>query len=395
MSVFRSALCLGLWSSLSILMLFAVSSCKDAPALEDEAECPIGSEGCHCTTGKSCDPGLTCLSSRCVNQGGDSESGSDGDTDTDTDGDTDMDTDGDTDTDADGDTDADADGDTDADADGDADSDADADADGDSDGDADGDSDGDADGDTDADADTDTDTDADGDTDSDADGDTDTDADTDTDTDVPALVDIMPDTTGWTDRTGNVLGIQGPWYTFGGLGSSLTPAEGGQFDNTGEMCFSGYTLSADCDVDYLTCDWDTFWGAAMAFNVCQTTDTETPPEEAFALGACPYNAKLGEQVIGFEFDIYGSVDGGELRVVFDEGLEGDNAYIEITTLSSSAVKTYPALFDRARIFWDDTATKRTIPADVFAVHFSIPSDGFDTKYFDFCITDIRAMTATK
>lgn len=41
----------------------------------DETDCSVGAEGCSCTGGGGCDPGLTCLSSACVDAGGDTGSG--------------------------------------------------------------------------------------------------------------------------------------------------------------------------------------------------------------------------------------------------------------------------------------------------------------------------------
>jgi len=43
-------------------------------------ECTIGAEGCECTGGGACDPGLQCLSSVCVNAGPDFEEGADAET---------------------------------------------------------------------------------------------------------------------------------------------------------------------------------------------------------------------------------------------------------------------------------------------------------------------------
>ena len=55
----KLALCL---AGLSALFLgSSLEGCKEA--------CTIGSEGCECTGGGACDPGLTCLSMICVNAG--------------------------------------------------------------------------------------------------------------------------------------------------------------------------------------------------------------------------------------------------------------------------------------------------------------------------------------
>ncbi|MCP4679217.1 MAG: hypothetical protein GY854_27770 [Deltaproteobacteria bacterium] len=86
-----------------VLMIGAclgVAGCGDddwGTRVDAGEDCPLGSEGCPCTSGGGCDPGLTCLSDTCVAAGGDT----DGDTDTDTDGDSDGDSDSDSDSDAD------------------------------------------------------------------------------------------------------------------------------------------------------------------------------------------------------------------------------------------------------------------------------------------------------
>lgn len=52
----------------------AVSACNK------EEDCPLGTEGCQCTTGGACDPGLKCLSGHCVNpsSSSDGQAGQDG-----------------------------------------------------------------------------------------------------------------------------------------------------------------------------------------------------------------------------------------------------------------------------------------------------------------------------
>jgi hypothetical protein len=43
--------------------------CIQDTCVDPNQDCPIGSEGCPCTGGGACDPGLTCLSEVCVNAG--------------------------------------------------------------------------------------------------------------------------------------------------------------------------------------------------------------------------------------------------------------------------------------------------------------------------------------
>src|SRR5262245_36788566 len=45
-----------------------------------KAPCEVGMEGCECTTGGACNPGLTCLSNLCVNAGPNPNEQSDGET---------------------------------------------------------------------------------------------------------------------------------------------------------------------------------------------------------------------------------------------------------------------------------------------------------------------------
>ena len=53
-------------------LLVCLTACGDDTdaddSHEDEASCSVGSEGCACTKGGSCDDGLTCLSKMCVEQ---------------------------------------------------------------------------------------------------------------------------------------------------------------------------------------------------------------------------------------------------------------------------------------------------------------------------------------
>jgi hypothetical protein len=90
-------LALGFAAVCSVLAGATLEGCK--------AECAIGSEGCECTAGGSCDAGLQCLSRTCVNAGPNFEDGAEDDTggDPSTSGDGDPSTSGDGDPSGDGD----------------------------------------------------------------------------------------------------------------------------------------------------------------------------------------------------------------------------------------------------------------------------------------------------
>ncbi len=62
--------CLGLAGCLGLSVCACSSDTGDAQTGAAEEECLLGAEGCDCTSGGACDPGLTCLSETCVDPGG-------------------------------------------------------------------------------------------------------------------------------------------------------------------------------------------------------------------------------------------------------------------------------------------------------------------------------------
>lgn len=69
----RSALVLGFAAALTRLVGCVGEDAATRPAgtLPDGQGCALGSESCGCTSGGACDPGLRCLSERCVRVGED------------------------------------------------------------------------------------------------------------------------------------------------------------------------------------------------------------------------------------------------------------------------------------------------------------------------------------
>ncbi len=78
-----------------LLMMLIVGCGACGCGDDDDTGCPVGAEGCPCTSGSECDGDLVCASDTCVDLGGDSDA--DSDADSDGDADTDGDTDGDAD----------------------------------------------------------------------------------------------------------------------------------------------------------------------------------------------------------------------------------------------------------------------------------------------------------
>ncbi len=67
-------------TSVIVAAIVLVSGCSDDEA--NGSDCPVGSEGCPCTGGGACDPGLDCIDDACGSAGGDSDVDSDTDSDT-------------------------------------------------------------------------------------------------------------------------------------------------------------------------------------------------------------------------------------------------------------------------------------------------------------------------
>ena len=68
--------CLLLVAVVAVLLgTLVVGACGD----DDSGSCPVGSEGCPCTTGGGCDGALVCASNVCVRLGADADADADGD----------------------------------------------------------------------------------------------------------------------------------------------------------------------------------------------------------------------------------------------------------------------------------------------------------------------------
>jgi hypothetical protein len=81
---------------LSLVLLFIVGGLFGGACGDDGGNtCPVGSEGCPCTSGGSCDGALVCASNVCVNLGADADADADADTGADADADPGADADGD------------------------------------------------------------------------------------------------------------------------------------------------------------------------------------------------------------------------------------------------------------------------------------------------------------
>lgn len=257
--------------------------------------------------------------------------------------------------------------------------------------------------------------------DSDVDSETAVDTDTDTDTQEPEDTDTFvkvgtsifpPVGEGWIGEADNPLHVQGSWYTFGCDVATVEPL--GEITRTDKgICFKGTSpkvidVAGDGDLD-----WSDMWGAGMGFDLCAYAADEPDTELAEtknAMGACPFNPDLAEGFIGIQADITGSVTSRDpLRVMFNEGENVSNTYVEFTegapgTVTAFTKKAYAitwfgtedatALKGRYAQVWYDTSAKPegVLVNNLLALHFQIPADQENDIAWDFCITDVRFLT---
>src|SRR5688500_14205373 len=101
----------------------------------------------------------------------------------------------------------------------------------------------------------------------------------DTGAPVGMKVAVMPDTTGWVDKTGNTVMIQGAWYSYGDQTdcvaaghqasecSKITMPLEGPFMNTGgKMCTSGTAAKVLNNAAAMP-DYTGMWGAGIALDL--------------------------------------------------------------------------------------------------------------------------------
>jgi len=247
---------------------------------------------------------------------------------------------------------------------------------------------GDGDVDSDIDADADADTDADADADADADGDVDGDADADGDAD---YVSIYPNAEGWLDSSLNSLGMQGAWYTFSDETTKMWPVSGETVPTEGGICFNGTDLEVlDLNGDGQP-DWSEIWGAGLGFDLCATGLEDPDAYTRNPMGGCPLNPEMDLQVQGFAFEISGSIQAEELRLVFVEEDAGQSAYVSLPVGEYEGwVEGY---MTDAMVWWDPTVKPEgTLPKNVRSVYLLIPANLSGPVSWDFCIHAVYAIT---
>ena len=203
---------------------------------------------------------------------------------------------------------------------------------------------------------------------------------------------IIPDDEGNFIKDWNVSGLVGSWYTYADEGGSeitsayTDPADSSSIGNSGgEFCFSGTALGHE-DTNY-----ETHWGAAVAFDVCkmpddtcflpQTMRDAASAGEQFSAGECP--SDLGG-VSSITFTISGTWS-TELRLNFKQNTS-DSVQTPFTIIDSAGTYTIDAA-DAVVPEWADNAGETGVAADILSIQFQFSSLSADTT-FDICLSDI-------
>ncbi len=168
--------------------------------------------------------------------------------------------------------------------------------------------------------------------------------------------------------------LHGVWYTFACEGAAIVPQEGETVSSIdGRVCFSG-TLPAVTDGDL-----ETYYGAAIAFDLCRTPDEPTsvpiagpaPPPPDTTVTGC------GMTPHALAFEIIGSVE--DVRVVLHERDRDRSTYLVVNGPGAMCFE-----LSEARV-WDELDAPLPNLEHVQSIHFQVMPDAGAPRVFDFCI----------
>jgi hypothetical protein len=191
-------------------------------------------------------------------------------------------------------------------------------------------------------------------------------------------VPLTVDATGWVDKGGNTVGIQGPWYSYDDCTDSPmactanhTPGMGAFANTGGKMCTKGTTYAVKAEADF-----SKEWGAGIALDL-----NNSGGDNAMKL---PYDA-TANHVTGFAMTISGTAPG--LRVNITSQAVGDNAHFKAGVVGQNSV----LLSEVKQGSW--VTTKMALDQTMLlAVQFQIPSVMGKAVDFDFCVEGLAAIT---
>jgi hypothetical protein len=194
-----------------------------------------------------------------------------------------------------------------------------------------------------------------------------------------SAVPLTVDPTGWVDKGGNTVGIQGPWYSYDDCTDSPmsctmnhVPGTGAFANMDGKMCTKGTTVPVKAEADF-----SKQWGAGIALDL-----NNSGGMDAMKL---PYDATAAH-VVGFSMTITGTAPG--LRVNITSKAAGNDSHF-VTAMVGGA---NTVLFSKAQQgSWVKTKTALD-PTMLLAIQFQIPTVMSKAVDFDFCVEGLAAIT---
>jgi hypothetical protein len=191
-------------------------------------------------------------------------------------------------------------------------------------------------------------------------------------------VPLTVDPTGWVDKGGNTVGIQGPWYSYDDCANSPMactmnhmPGMGAFMNMDGKMCTSGTTVAVKAEADF-----SKEWGAGIALDLNNSGGMNAMK--------MPFDANAAH-VIGFSLNITGTAPG--LRINITSVAAGDNAHFLNGVVGANTV----LLSKVAQGSWV-TMKAPLDPTMLLAIQFQIPTVMNKAVDFNFCVDSLSAIT---
>jgi hypothetical protein len=196
----------------------------------------------------------------------------------------------------------------------------------------------------------------------------------------------MPDSEGYLDKSDNAAGVQGQWYSYAGLDSTINPVPLSPFtlDENNRICTNGTTAPV------VGGGFSEYYGAGIGFYLCYSDDNDEPPEFPYTLSECPNAKNMHTKIAGISFHFETTVkdetvDAQELvRVVFREWHREESPYAQVT-----APGDYHALFRDAGFGYKEGLPSR--PAEIHSILFQVAGSEDGKRNFDFCISDLKLL----
>jgi hypothetical protein len=255
----------------------------------------------------------------------------------------------------------------------------------------------------------------------------------------PSEIPLVPDSSGWVDRTTNPVGVQGPWYAFGdqygpaecltiGLHAPeecseiFTPTPGPpgtlpflfEFPNAhGVMCTAGETaVVLPCPTGLTTegcpnADYENMWGAGIGFDF----NAEMGAEGAARRAWNPFEY----DIIGISFDIDQVTLASGLRVEFEVRLTDAEAVAQGVPTGSTSTATAkgspywgatssfpssPIVPGTNHVLWSDVFHPAGLypfePSRIVAMQFHAPAVytvNATRGAYSFCVSNVKLLRA--